>query len=260
MFGFVFIACSAFGQSELSGRNLFPEFRTLSGLPGGTFGLTRKGAPSISGAMGISTPLAYSLGGGHAVVGFSTASSNSRFRFNSFTSEGQKTSDSTAQGMFGIHTLGGNLTIGGMILSKVGDSVLNLAYSPDRQIGRMSYGVGVQDAFNTGGSSGEAIDVAEGGGNSRSFYFAGTYEFGKGVYASLGTGSQRFKGLFGNASASMGRYAKAVIEYDTFNWNFGVAGSTHLFHAPVVNKELSATMFLGFIRGKYAMWSINFSF
>ncbi|HZH99331.1 MAG TPA: hypothetical protein VEX38_10200, partial [Fimbriimonadaceae bacterium] len=173
-----------------------------------------------------------------------------------------------AVGMFGLSTPLGNLTTGGMVLSGIGDSVLNLHFSPRLQKEdeyslqegpKIALGVGVQDVFSTGGSSGQNIDLRVGGRTSRSFYAVATAELSPDIYVSLGTGTRRFKGIFGNASVNVTPWLKGVAEYDAFNWNYGIAGS--LFQIPISSdRSVQATAFLGFVRGKHLTWSLGFSF
>lgn len=162
--------------------------------------------------------------------------------------------------MFGTSFRYFDLTVGGMILSSMGDSVLNLHVTPTALPGKLRFGLGVQDAFSTGGSSGELLDK-RGDAGSRSFYAVTTAELKPGCYVSLGTGTRRFQGLFGNVSAPLGSHARIVAEYDRFNWNFGVAGTLGPVRlVPRRAERFETTMFLGLIRGKYAIWSINFTF
>jgi hypothetical protein len=78
-----------------------------------------------------------------------------------------------------------------------------------------------------------------------------------GGYVSLGYGNQRFGGVFGNVSQTFGNW-KALAEYDTYNWNYGVA--SRLGHFGALGKHVEATAFAGYIRGKYATWSLTFTF
>jgi hypothetical protein len=256
----------AWAQNDLSGFDQFPQFRSLSGLPGGGFGVLRNGDPSFRGAMGFSTPIAHSLGRGRfAFVGANT-SFNRRLGFDRTTRE--DSANSTAAGMFGLSTPWGNLTTSGMILSGIGDNVLNLHFSPRLQREdeyslqegpRIALGVGVQDVFSTGGSSGQNIDLTIGGRTSRSFYAVATAELTPDLYVSVGTGTRRFRGVFANASYNVTPWLKGVAEYDAFNWNYGVAGD--LFRVPIgSDRAVQATAFLGFVRGKHLTWSLGFSF
>lgn len=250
-------AASAFAQGELYGRGQFPQFRMMSGLPGGTFGVSRDGTPTIRGAMAISTPIAYSLAHLRGEVGFMNTSSIMQLRFRPYDREGQADTDSTAQGMVGIGLPGFRATVGGMILSAIGDSVFNLHIQPDWSWRGVSIGFGAQDVFSEGGSAGEALDKKDGG-LSRSLYAVASWEGPRGVYASAGVGTMRFRTAFGNVSVPLGDRARVVAEYDGFNWNFGAGAELSGFG--VGTRKVLPTVWVGAIRGKYAAWSIGFSF
>jgi hypothetical protein len=245
-------------QTELAGRGQFPQFRTLSGLVGGAFAIGRDGAPGIRGAMGISTPVAYGLSADRGTIGFGTTNGSMRLELGTFREEGRAASDSTAQGMIGVRAPAGRLVVGGMVLSKAGDSVLNLHYQPHSQPRGVTLGIGVQDVFSSGGSAGEFLDKKDGG-LSRSLYAVATAEGRDGSTLSLGVGTMRFRTLFGNASVALGDRARAVGEYDGFNWNFGVAARVAGFDGPW-RKRVDAHLFIGVVRGKYAMWTVNLTF
>lgn len=255
----------ASAQVELVGKNRYPQFRTFSALPGGGFGLTPEGKPDFRGAMGISTPIAYSLAHLRFNIGVSnTGSDAGDFSF----SDNNRNANGTAWGMGGLKTPLGNLTASYMVLSRIGDSAFNFHFQPrivseetekySAEIRRFDFGFGVQDAFNTGGASGQAIDNATGGGNSTSFYAVGTMRVTEDFYASLGVGTQRFKGVFGNASYNLTPNVKATLEYDTFNWNYGLSFKAAEFGNG--DRSGNISVFLGHIRGKYLTWGLNVSF
>ena len=253
-------AVPAFAQSELSGKDQFPEFRTLSGLVGGGFGVKLDGSPSFGGAMALSTPIGPSLGPGRFAFAAGSTSDNHTLRFfNTSRSNG------TLSGMFGIGSPIGNLTVGGMVLSSLGDNVLNLQFSPRLNTPDFSLGIGVQDVFSTGGSNGQAIDNATGGGNSRSIYAVGTTKFAEGGYVSFGIGTRRFRNGFSNVSYNVVPFLKGIAEYDGFNWNYGVGVNLGSFNIGSASngdteRKLNATGFLGLVRGKYPTWTLSLSF
>jgi hypothetical protein len=252
----------SFAQSELTGKDQFPQFRSLSGLVGGLFGVMPNGDTNFHGAMALSTPIAYSLGSGRFAFGIANTSGNSRIRFFDRGS-GETQSNGTAEGMVGLGTPVGNFTVGGMILSARGDNVLNLHFSPKLNVDRFGFGVGVQDAFNTGGSSGEALDLAHVGGISRSLYAVATAQVAQDAFVSVGTGTRRFKGIFVNGSAQIVPHIKALAEYDTFNWNYGIAGDIGRFHLGNSGErpiDIQTTAYVGYVRGKYITWGLTFSF
>src|SRR5256885_2105188 len=93
--------------------------------------------------------------------------------------------------------------------------------------------------------------------SSRSPFVVATANPLSGGYVSLGYGNQRFGGIFGNVSQTFGNF-KAVAEYDTYNWNYGVAD--RLGHFSGFGKDIEATAVAGYIRGKYATWALTLTF
>lgn len=251
----VFLPTVGLAQNELAGKDKFPEFRTFSALPGSTFGVLEDGKISMFGAMGISSPVAHSLGQDQWAFGIGNTSLRGGLRF---FNDRNALADGTAWGMTGIGTRAGNFTVSGMLLSTARDSVLNLHFTPKTEWDNVVVGVGVQDAFSTGGSSGEAIDLPNGGGISRSFYGVATLKLWEGAYASAGLGSRRFAKGFGNFSFNADPKLKLVAEHDGFNWNFGASYKVAEFRAG--SRMVSGTVFIGQIRAKYWTWALNFSF
>jgi hypothetical protein len=255
----------------LSGPRQYPQFRNMSGLPGGLFGVTEKGAPSMSGAMAISTPIGYSLSNYHVAVGFANMSRDRTLRFPQSRNDNND-ANGTGQAMIGIPTEIGDLTLSGMFHSGVGDSVLNVQYSPKfrgRGLGVKGLGVsfGVQDAFSTGGSAG--VSQPTDGETSRSYFAVATYEVAKGAHISIGKGDRRFEGLFGSASLNVTPRVKLVVENDTFNTNYAISYNL----GPLKNSDprylLSADddprrgdifMTLGVIRSSRVFWGVNITF
>lgn len=249
-------ATSVWAQSELSGLNRYPQFRTLSGLPGGMFGIGANGTPSFGGAIAISTPIAYSLSKGHYAFGIAnTSGSSGRFVFIERGSS-ENRSNGTGFGMAGWTVNGYDLSASYMILSSKGDAAYNLHVSPHKQFGEWRLGVGVQDATSIGGASGETIDLSQGSNSSRSYYVVGTRELERGAFVSLGLGNNRFKNGFINGSYPLNPRLKAILEQDGFNWNVGLAVDAKRFTGAAGNP----TLFLGLIRLKYPTWGITASF
>ncbi len=268
--GFLFVGGSALAQ-PLSGARQYPQFRNMSGLPGGLFGVNSMGRPSMWGAMGISTPVGYSLSDYHVALGFANMSRDRTLRFPNGSRDASD-ANGTGQAMIGIPTSYGAVTISGMLHSGVGDSVLNLQYAPSfgpRGLGVKGLGVsvGVQDAFSTGGSAGQGQPSDND--SSRSYYVVATYEIKQGIHVSLGKGDRRFAGLFGNASISVGPRVKLVVENDTFNTNYAVAYSLGPLKKPDPRYLLSSeddprrgdvVMSLGIIRQSRIFWGLNVTY
>lgn len=245
----------ALGQSDIVGKDRFPEFRNFSGLPGTIIGVDEDGRAGPRGAMGISTPVAHSLGRGQWNLGIGNTSFRGGLRF---FQDKNALADGTAWGLVGFTTPYGNVSLGGMVLSTKLDNVMNVQFTPRTEWDNLEVAIGVQDAFSSGGSSGEAIDLPSGGGNSRSFYALATVKLLEGAYISIGTGTRRFKNVFGNISANLTPSIKAVLEHDRFNWNYGVAAEVGSFSFQ--GRELSWNTFVGQIRGKYWTWAVGVRF
>lgn len=254
----------ASAQKELVGRKQFPQFRAMSGLSGSTFPVGRDGLPSYEGAMGLSTPIAYSLTNWSFVAGLGSLSFDTSLRFPGGR-ENQRRTNGTAQFMVGV-PLGsaGDLTVSYMVLSSILDNALNLQFTPGKQEGKVRYSVGVQDIGGGGGSAGE--QHPNDGETSRSFFTVSTFEISPGTHVSVGTGTNRFKSIFGNVSTTIAPNVKGTLEYDAFNWNVGISYrlggfgrlSSETYDRPA--RTADAHMFVGLVRGKLLFWGLNISF
>lgn len=252
LIGLAALACA---QSELSGADQFPQFRGMSGLPGGGFAVDQDGNPGSVGAMSLSTPIGYALGHRRFNLGVSVVSNNGTLKF--FRNEHDASAgNGTASLMYGLDFgKAGRGTIGVMVLSSQGDHVYNLQYQPGGQSGPVRYSVGVQDFFGRGGSAGETIvgDSVL----SRSFFGVATAKVLDDTYISVGIGTRRFEKGFINASTNIGRDFKATIEHDGFNMNVGLACTLGYDRD---DRGRNVTMFLGFVRNKYLTWAVNVSY
>ncbi len=252
----------ASAQADLTGKQRYPQFRVLSGLPGGGFGVTPDGKTSVMGAAALTTPIGYTMGTGSYAVGFFNTSVDSNpFKLDT---NGIKSSGTTNEAngsaflMFGLSYKGYRLTASNMILSTNLDNVFNFQFSPP-PIGKLGFALGVQDAFDTGGASGEGLDTVDKI-SSRSLYVVGTYDFGHGVYATLGKGDRRFQGIIGNASAPITSRLRALVEYDGFNFNGGLLyGTGKGLRVGNDNARSELSFFLGTVRGKYGTVGLSFT-
>lgn len=245
----------AYGQADIVGKDRFPEFRNFSGLPGTIIGVDEEGRAGPRGAMGISTPIAHSLARGQWTLGIGNTSFRGGLRF---FQDKNALADGTAWGLVGFSTPYGDFSLGGMVLSTKLDNVMNVQFTPRTTWDNLKVAFGVQDAFISGGSSGEAIDLPSGGGNSRSFYAVATVKLLEGAYVSLGTGTRRFQNVFGNISANLSPTVKAVVEHDRFNWNYGI--SAEVGSIQYQGHTFTWNTFVGQIRGKYWTWAVGVRF
>jgi hypothetical protein len=243
-------AVSAADRDPFIGPNLFPEFRNLSGLPGGGVGVLPNGRVSIQGALALSTPVAYSLGARQYQIVGANMSFDQQIRWVEWKG-GQQDLSRMANGSamvgagFTVDNL--NITASGLWLSGQWDNVLNLHFSSARPFGKIGFGVGVQDVFGHGGSSGDGI--ADDERTSSSLYAVATYEVSPGIYLSGGWGSRRFENGFGGASIGLGSYARAFAEYDGWHWNYGLGAAAGPLHVS-----------LGQVAGKHTTWTIGLAF
>ena len=251
------VVTSAFAQRDFIGYHQYPQFRSMSGLPGSGFPVNQQGEGNSDGAMAISIPVAYSLHPGRFVIGGMTVSTDLSPRF--FRSKGRDSvnGNGTAQVMGGV-SLGraGRLTVGGLLLSGRYDSVLNLHWMlPTPSLQKLSFAVGVQDAFGSGASSG--TNQPGDGDSSSSLYGVATYAYDPETHFTLGVGDHRFTRPFGGVSRSLTPNVKITAEYDAFNINAQVGYLLTI--GPSANHQ-QVTLAAGVIRGKYAAISANYSF
>jgi len=253
----ILVASAAFAQRDLIGYHQYPQFRSMSGLPGSGFPLDSTGEVNSDGAMTLSIPIAYSLRPGRFVIGGMTVSTDLSPRF--FRGKGRDTvnGNGTAQVM-GAVSLGnaGRLTIGGLLLSGRYDSVLNLHWMlPSLGIQKCTFAVGVQDAFGSGASSG--TNQPGDGDSSSSLYGVATYACDPETHFTFGIGNRRFGRPFGGVSRTLIPNVQLSAEYDAFNINAQVGYVLTLGHT---TNHQQVTIAAGVIRGKYASLSANYSF
>lgn len=256
--GLVSLGSLARAQADTAGYHQYPQFRVLSGLPGGGFGVLPDGTPSIRGAAALATPIGYTMGRLHGAVGlFNTGNDANPFSFDSFSKTTTQT-NGTLQTMIAGSYKGFRGTAGYMVLSREGDAAFNFQISPPLK-GRVGVAVGVQDLSGGGGASGTFFRGDDD--SSRSLFAVGTYDLGKDSYVSLGTGTRRFEGVFGNVSTPITPRLKAVAEYDTFNFNGGLIYNTGSFRS-IGDKSASVegNIFLGLVRGKYGTIGFTLTF
>lgn len=246
-------------QAQIGGAGQFPQFRSMSGMPGSGYGVTADGRIAAKGAWSIATPIAYNLRPWQVSLGLGSLSPNSSPRFLD-TSGGESKGNGTGQVSLGL-PLGkyGSATYTLMILSGRWDNASNLTYTLPFTYKSFSFGVGVQDLGGGGGTQGEGPGGKDPG-NSRSWFGVVTWENQDGLHASIGAGSNRFDSVFGNASANLTEQIKAVVEYDKFNWNVGLGYDLPFGKAVREGHDAGASLFFGLVRGKYAYWSLNLRF
>ncbi|HWD41454.1 MAG TPA: hypothetical protein VG944_21600 [Fimbriimonas sp.] len=250
------LAPAVFAQSDPINRaGQFPQFRDLSGLPGGGFGVTPEGLPSIRGALALSTPIGFSLGNGIFDIAFASRSYDNSPQFINTGTAGRRRSDGTGQGLIGVQTPLGLFTAGYELISSKLDQTYNAQLQLPLAWKKAGISLGCQNVTNRPEAAGD--HVAGEDGMSRSFYAAGTYEVADGDYLTLGVGNVRFKGVFGSACAMITPQVKGMLEYDTISWNTGVAWSLGRL-GDFQNTE--TTLFFGYVGMHRATVSVSFAF
>ncbi|HAY14273.1 MAG TPA: hypothetical protein PLB31_08315 [Fimbriimonadaceae bacterium] len=244
------IAGAGWAQAQLAGPGQFPQFRGLSGLPGGGLPIANDGSFG-RGAWAHSTPIAYvprawRVG---AATSLLNGSRNLSFEFE----RGGNAPDANWTGSF---LMGVPLTPqfeGAFALTFLSSYLDNVqsAQVRWRTPGPVAYAVGVQDIGGQGGTQGMDNNRNDPG-ESRSWYGVATYE-GTNWYATAGFGDTRFRGRpFGSVSAWRGDWT-AMAEWDTFgaNWSVGYAFD-------VAERPCFASV--GLVKGRYAFWSLGIAF
>lgn len=247
---------------RIAGAGSYPQFRSLAGLPGSGFGVTKNGNISLLGATSISTPVAYSLSNYNIFIGGGIFSGDSKFRFD--TTEGQLLkSNGTLVGMIGIPlNKWGNLTATHMVLSTKGDNSQNFHWQIPYETQNVSFGIGVQDVSGQGGTEGQTSGPSGfDPGESRSYYAVSTFDLKNGNFASLGFGDGRFKGrFFASANYQVTNRLKLIAEYDGFGLNSGLAYDLGTIGQFGNSRKARATMSAGFLDSHHAYWTLGISF
>jgi hypothetical protein len=243
-------------QIEFIKEGQYPQYRTVSGLSGGGFGVLPDGRVNFKGAMALSTPIAYSLRQDNYVIVTASTSYDKNFRFIRDDLDINIEANGTFALLLGFTTPFGDITYTWSLLSGVLDGVTHLQWTPNKQKGPIRYAIGVQDLFGDGGSKADSIPGKDS--LSRSLYAVVTTEFSPGLYASIGTGERRFRGHFVNLSYNINPKIKLLAEYEGAKYNYGIAFANTIKSGP--NKSSSIQIYVGMFAGKYATWSIAINF
>ncbi len=230
-------------QNPFVGSSQYPQFRVLSGLAGGGYGVDERGYGSLSGPTAYSTPIAFVLGRDQFEMGVSKTSFSLAPNFDNNHSNGK--------GIISYgHTFGSfNLMATDLFKSTVGDQAYNLqiAYMPSAKA-RLVPSIGVQDLLGHGGSAGIGQPTDQF--SSRSVFGVLTYRLdtgGRPVYFSAGGGTHRFRHSFYSASYQVARPTRLWLEYDGYGFNEGALFSFRIGgrRGPILN-----TM-VGLVRTNY---------
>jgi hypothetical protein len=254
------LATFGFGQLDLLGPGQYPQFRTLSGLPGGGSAVLPNGNPGFGGALSLSTPIGYSLSNWHIVRVGSVTSDYGWFRLPNL-SAGSIHIDSNSKGaaMIGA-SLGrfGSVTFDMTLISAQLDTAFNAQYQLPIHYHDIGFSLGIQDIGNN--VTDRSASFAPPRLGSRSIFGVVTAPIGRGIYASAGYGDRRFDKGFANISAPLGPRFKLMIEHDGFNFNEAVAWDPRVFQSIPWLHRAKMTVMAGYIRSKYAYWSIGVAY
>lgn len=256
------LAAMSLAQQELFGEKSYTSFRGISGLSGGGFGIGTDGRVTLRGATALSTPIGTVIGPRQWFVYGSNLSNNLSPRFPSrldAQNDATRNSNGSAGIMSSWGTSLGTIAVSGVLTTGDLDSSLNLQFQPAGQKGTTRFSIGVQDLFSTSAANNGAVQKTLGGGNSTSPFVVGTTSLGKDSFLSYGAGLNRFKGPFGSLSVPVGP-VQGFVEYDTFNWNFGITARIWRKEFNLGEREQSAWLSAGVVRGRYLYWSLGFAF
>lgn len=200
----------------------FPEFRYISALPGGGFGVTPEGRVGFDGALMMNVPVAYTPCSGNFVGGYWSGSTDP-WDINIGT-EGSDV-NGTALLAAGLGKPEHGLYVAFMPTSKESEAAWNFQLQlRGDDWDKPAFAIGVQDSSN---QRDRHKGVHKGG--SRSFYGVATGRLGSEdnfVYLTLGWGGGRFNSRpFGGVSWPFHDHFTAFAEYDGFNANVGLAHS-----------------------------------
>lgn len=250
------LSLAALGQIDLTGYRRFPSLRSISGLPGGGFGVNFDGRISFDGAMAISTPIGMTLRGHEYAFSGSVTSKDGAPRFYNMGSENN--SRGIIQAMSGFTLPFGFVSGTFEVISGHRNNVTNWQFSPNLKQQNLGVSVGVQNISNHMAASGTGTVGDDT--KSRSIYAAATYAFRPGYYGTLGVGdNNRFRGVFGSFNVPLGSNYKLVTEYDTFNFNSSIAIKGPVLKRFLGSRDVQSTIFLGYIREKYLNYMITFA-
>lgn len=249
----------SYGQAGFSGPDTYPQFRDLSGLAGGGFGVSRDGYATYSGAYSLTTPIGYGLRSGEKVFGIGARSFDTKIRFLDTDSSQSNGTGGTGQAIYGFSTSFGRFTASTMVLSSRWDTVQHLQFNPNMgEENPLGFSLGVHNIAGRGQNAGENQPTDKK--FSRSFYVAATYEYNRSVFVTVGKGERRYEGIFANATYAFSDQLKYMVEKDRYGINQMIYFATP---APfLINKGEAGKMFIGFglLRGESAVWSLNFTF
>ncbi len=254
-FSFLFLVLSqALAQHQPAvGANQFPQYRQISGLAGGGYGLDQTGRSSLSGPTAFSTPIAYVLGHDEFRLGVSSES------FDSAPNWGANHANGKGLVSYG-HTFGQfNIMATDLFKSHTLDQAYNLQVGiiPLRNQ-QPGFSLGIQDITGTGGSAGEGLPTDRH--SSQSVFAVTTYRIAtrrRPIYVTAGIGTHRFAKAFASASYQFLKPLRGWIEQDGWGFNEGILLTGRTGRGRT-STEFSANV--GLIRGRYFTFAVGIGF
>lgn len=251
---FTFSPSRALTQKDpFTGTNQFPQYRNLSGLAGGGYGVDEDGYPSLTGPTAFSTPVAHVLGHGRFWL------AGAKTSFDSKPALINKATNGTGVLTFGFTLDRFNIALTDLFKSADLDQAYNaqIQYVFGRKA-RWAASFGVQDWNGNGGAAGTSIRGDRL--TSRSIFGVVTYRADTGAtpfYLSAGIGRHRFGRLFGSASYQFVKPVRLWLEDDGYGINVGLLFATR-FRAG--NKPVELSTSVGLLKGQYFVWTLGFGF
>lgn len=221
---FVLVACCLLAAVAVTADEFidYPEFRYISGLPGGGFAVDPLGRVGFDGALQINIPVGYTPGAGNYAACGSAAAINGGFP------DEYKGDDINGNFSWGVGLFGHEHALWLMDMGTGHKRSFESAYNGQFQIvpeteNHPGIAIGVTDAYTE--RTKNLLDPFAG--NATSFFAVATREAGTPehpLYLTLGYGNGRFNSRpFGGVSYSYSDRLKLAAEYDGWNPNFAVA-------------------------------------
>jgi hypothetical protein len=218
----------------------FPDFRFISGLPGGGYGVTPEGAPGFNGATQISIPVAYTPSGCSFIAAAHVGQLTDDFELDLY---GDKVNGNLTLAI-GLGDPGKGWYLADMETSSAWESSYNIQKqvqaSTDKRPG---IAVGLLDILDQ-----REFSANQGDGGARSLYVVGTKEVGRSdrpTYVTLGVGTGRFHNRpFGGVSHRLCERAAGMVEYDGYSGNIGA--SVSLLPDPA-ERDHNLTLLVGYV-------------
>jgi len=187
----------------------YPQFRHVSGLPGGAAPVNEDGQLRFGGAFHINIPCAYTPSRDNYSLMFGSGSREDGKVHLGYKGHGV---DGQLHAMFGLGEPGHGFAVTGIFVDETWRNTINVQWqAQDETADKPAIAVGVFDIFE------QRQKRYRVNGGARSFYIAATRLVKEGdqpLYATLGLGDGRFNGIFGGISWYPSERVNLGLEYD----------------------------------------------